>query len=492
MFEAAEVGSAIDKKTWELEVPKLRAALLAAQRDLAASRLSVVLVVGGVEGAGKTEVVNELLEWVDARGVQVHAIGEPTDEEAERPFYWRFWRRLAPQGRMSVFVGSWYSEPIIERTFAKDGEARFDEMMDRAVAFETMLSNERTVVVKVWLHLSKDAQRKRLKDLDDDPATSWRVTKRDWKFAKRYDSFRDVCETAISKTSSAQAPWRIVEAGDRRYRDLTVGRIVLDAIREGVERDRSAPAPAKPTPEAPKPRRSNVINRLDLEKSLEPGEYEERMDRLQGRFGRLTRRLYTDRRSMAIVFEGPDAAGKGGAVRRLQRSMDARAYQVISVAAPTDEERQHPYLWRFWRHLPRQGRVTIYDRSWYGRVLVERLEGFCAQADWRRAYSEIDEFEAQLAESGVVILKFWISISPEEQLKRFKDREVTPYKQYKIGPDDWRNRAKWDAYEAAACEMIERTSTRHAPWVLVEGNDKLWARAKVLKTACKALEDALG
>lgn len=490
MFETAEVGSKIDKSTWDRELPKLRTALLAAQRELATSRLSVVLVVGGVEGAGKTEVVNKLLEWLDARGVQVHAIGEPTDEEAERPFYWRFWRRLAPHGRMSIFIGSWYTEPILERFCGRVDDSRFDELLDRAVSFETMLSNERTVVIKIWLHLSKDAQRKRLRDLEDDPATSWRVTKKDWKFAKRYDAFRQVCESALTKTSTAVAPWRIVEATDRRYRDLTVGRIVLEAIQDGLKRVSDTDPP--PKPELPKPRRSNVIRRLDLSKALDEEEYEHKLNRLQGRFGRLTRRLYTDHRSMAIVFEGPDAAGKGGAIRRLQRSMDARSYQVISVAAPTDEERQHPYLWRFWRYLPRQGRVTIYDRSWYGRVLVERLEGYCSPEEWKRAYAEIVEFEAQLAESGVVVLKFWLAISPQEQLKRFKDRQTTPYKQYKIGPGDWRNRAKWDAYEAAACDMIERTSTRYAPWVLVEADDKRWARVKVLKTACKALERALG
>jgi len=490
MFEADEVGSEIDKKAYERELPKLRAALLSAQTELATARLSVVVVIGGVEGAGKTEVANELLEWLDARGVQVHAVGAPSDEEAERPFFWRFWRSLPPHGRMAIFIGSWYSQPVIQRTFERLDDAQFDEAMDQAAAFEKMLANERTLVVKLWLHLAKNVQRKRLKELERDPATSWRVTKRDWKFAKNYDAFREVCEQALTKTSTAECPWRIVEATDRRYRDMTVARILLDALTEALAS--SKVDQPKPTPEVPKPRKSNVINRLDMTKSLEDDDYEEKMARLQGRFGRLTRKMYAVRRSMAIVFEGPDAAGKGGAIRRLTHAMDARHYQVISTAAPTDEERAHPYLWRFWRHLPRQGRVTIYDRSWYGRVLVERLEGFCRRADWQRAYAEIDQFEAEMAMAGIVIVKFWIALTPEEQLKRFKDRETTPYKQYKIGPDDWRNRAKWDAYEAAACDMIERTSTTRAPWVLVEGNDKRWARAKVMKTVCKRLEDEIG
>jgi polyphosphate kinase 2 (PPK2 family) len=224
---------------------------------------------------------------------------------------------------------------------------------------------------------------------------------------------------------------------------------------------------------------------------LKEKEYERRLEEAQGRIGNLTRRLRKEGRSLTLVFEGADAAGKGGAIRRLTQAMDARLYRVISTAAPTDEERAHPYLWRFWREVPRAGRVTVYDRSWYGRVLVERLEGFCAPEAWKRAYAEIDDFEEQLVEAGTILRKFWLAITPEEQLRRFKDREVTPYKQYKIGPEDWRNRAKWDGYEAAACEMVEKTSTAEAPWVLVESNDKRWARVKVAETVARALADEL-
>ncbi|TPW18825.1 MAG: polyphosphate:AMP phosphotransferase, partial [Elusimicrobia bacterium] len=235
----------------------------------------------------------------------------------------------------------------------------------------------------------------------------------------------------------------------------------------------------------------NILRSLDYTLKLSEKEYDERMAEAQGRIGRLTRRLRKEGRSLTLVFEGADAAGKGGAIRRLTRSMDARLYRVISTAAPTDEERGHPYLWRFWREVPRAGRVTVYDRSWYGRVLVERLESYCAEADWKRAYAEIDDFEEQLVEAGTILRKFWLAITPEEQLKRFKDRETTPYKQYKIGPDDWRNRAKWDGYEAAACEMFEKTGTAEAPWVLVEAVDKRWARVKIAETVAAALKSEL-
>jgi polyphosphate kinase 2 (PPK2 family) len=224
---------------------------------------------------------------------------------------------------------------------------------------------------------------------------------------------------------------------------------------------------------------------------MSKGEYADKAPKLQARLNRLSRKLYRDRRSLLLVFEGPDAAGKGGTIRRVTQAIDARAYKVIAVAAPTDEERSRPYLWRFWRHLPRRGQITIYDRSWYGRVLVERLEGFCAPDDWRRAYGEINEFEEQLTEFGIIVLKFWLAITPDEQLRRFQERETTPYKQYKISEEDWRNRSKWDAYEAAACDMIEKTGTGQAPWVLVEANDKDHARHKVLKTIVRRLEEEL-
>ncbi len=430
--------------------------------------------------------MNLLLEWLDARGIEVHALGEPSDEERERPPYWRVWRLLPPRGRLAFFVGSWYTSPIVERAFGDLGDSEFDEAMDRVVAFERMLSNERVLVLKFWLHLSKAEQRKRLRELEGDPKTRWRVTKQDWKFSKRYEEFREISETALRKTDTAEAPWHIVEATDKRYRNLAVARTILEKLEEVLERAKEKPP--KIEPDVPKLEKPNIISRLDFRKRVDEKEYDEKLPRLQGKIAELTRRLHDANRGLLLVFEGPDAAGKGGAIRRLTQAMDARNYRVISVAAPTEEERAHPYLWRFWRHLPRLGRVTIYDRSWYGRVLVERLEGFCRKEEWQRAYSEINDFEAQLAEFGIVLIKFWLAISSVEQLRRFKDRQETPYKQYKIGPEDWRNRSKWDAYEAAACDMIERTSTRKAPWVLVEANDKPHARVKVLRSVVERLE----
>jgi polyphosphate:AMP phosphotransferase len=490
MFESAEVGNKVDKQAYKTEVPKLRADLIATQRELAGAPLSVVVMVAGMEGAGKSEVVNLLLPWLDARGIETHALGKPTDEERERPPLWRFWRRLPAQGRMAVFFGSWDTGWLVESAFDRVSRPELDQALDRFIAFERMLHNENTLLVKFWLHLPRKAQKKRLKKLEADPLTRWRVSKRDWKLYRRYEAFRSAAEHALRRTNTAEGPWTIVESTDSRYRNLTVGRALLRALRERLDQVAAAPARPAPQPLTLQPAPRNVINQLDLSLSLTEDEYSQRLRRAEADLGRLTRRMHAEHRSMTLVFEGPDAAGKGGAIRRVIGAMDARDYQVISVSAPTDEERAHPYLWRFWRHLPRLGKATIYDRSWYGRVLVERVEGFALPEEWQRAYSEINDFEEQLTEFGILVLKFWLAISPDEQLRRFESREGTPYKQYKLTAEDWRNRARWDSYEAAACDMIEKTSTGEAPWVLVEANSKEWARVKVLETVVQRLEKA--
>ena len=489
MFEAAEVGDALSKEKYKALAQKLRVELLEAQRELATSRLSLVVVIGGVEGAGRGELANLLLTWLDARGVETHAYDEPTDEERERPFFWRYWRELPAAGRAALMFGSWYTEPIVRRAFKKLDSKDFERHLDRVADFERMLARENVVLVKLWLHITKKEQKRRFKALEKDPNEAWRVTKADWKFHERYDRFREVCEHALIKTNSPESPWQVVEATDRRYRDATCARLILDALRRRLAEAKDAKR--APTPDRPKPKPHNLLQRLDLKKKLGDKEFEDKLEELQGRVGTLTRKLRKKGRSLILGFEGPDAAGKGGAIRRLSAAMDAKLYAVKSISAPTDEERSHPYLWRFWRALPRQGRVTIYDRTWYGRVLVERVEGFAAPEEWKRAYSEINGFEEQLHDFGTIVLKFWIEISPQEELRRFKDRQVTPYKQYKLTEEDWRNRQKWDAYQAAACEMIERTSTAHAPWVLVEGEDKNWARVKILKAVAERLEDEL-
>ncbi|MRR57596.1 MAG: polyphosphate:AMP phosphotransferase [Deltaproteobacteria bacterium] len=492
MFESAELGHSIDKETWRTEVPLLREALLDAQYDLLEkAEFPVIILISGVDGAGKGETVNVLNEWMDPRHIQTNAVGDPNDEERERPGMWRYWRLLPPKGKIGVFFRSWYSTPITAALEEGAKNAELDQKMERVTRFEKMLADEGALILKFWLHLSKESQRKRLKALEKDPATRWRVTERDWRNFKIYDRFRRVAEHALRQTSTAEAPWIIVEGADPRYRYLAVGKAILQAIRTRLDAAEARKPAVNVPPVIPGIDQLSLLQRLDLSQKLSKKSYEKELEKYQGTLNLLTRHKNFGKMSLAIAFEGFDAAGKGSAIRRITGAVDARFYRVIPTAAPTEEERAQPYLWRFWRHIPRRGHIAVFDRSWYGRVLVERVEGFCAQADWMRAYGEINDFEEQLIRNKTLVLKFWLHISKEEQLRRFKEREQVSFKRFKITPEDWRNREKWDEYETAVCDMIDRTGTEIAPWTLVESDDKQFARIKVLKTICERIEEAL-
>ncbi len=490
MFEAAEVGHRVSKSEYRKQEPILREALLEAQyRVLADAGFPVVILIGGVDGAGKGETVNLLNEWMDPRHILTRAFGAPTDEEAQRPPMWRFWRALPPKGRIGVLFGSWYTQPILDRVMGHSRASELQTQVDEIRHFERMLVAEGALVLKYWFHLSKPAQQQRLTALSEDPATRWRVTPTDWDHFKHYDRFRKVSEQVLRETSTGEAPWVIVEGADPNYRALTVGNHLLQALSDRLQNPpvRCVPSPAAPAIALDE---RNVLNALDYHQALAKKEYRRQLEKYQGRLNLLTRAKGFRERSLIIVFEGSDAAGKGSSIRRITGALDARHYQVIPIAAPTEEERAQPYLWRFWRHLPLKGRVTIFDRSWYGRVLVERVEGYCSEADWMRAYHEINAFEEQLVDNGAVVVKFWLAITAEEQLKRFNERRDTPFKNFKITEDDWRNRDKWSDYEHAVCDMVERCGTSIAPWHLIPANDKPYARIQILKTLCKALEKA--
>ncbi|MEK6738390.1 MAG: polyphosphate:AMP phosphotransferase, partial [Planctomycetota bacterium] len=369
--------------------------------------------------------------------------------------------------------------------------ADLDQSLERARRLETMLADEGALILKFWMHLSREKQKKRLKLLEKDPKTRWRVTERDWEHYKRYDKFQVVSESVIRHTSTAEAPLTIVEGFDARYRGLTVGKVVLDAIRKHLDEAGKKITEISAPPPLPSIDRLDILKTLDLSQKIDKKNYETELEKYQGKLALLTRSPKFKDITVIVLFEGNDAAGKGGAIRRITGALDARYYNIIPVSAPTEEERAQPYLWRFWRHIPRRGRMTIFDRSWYGRVLVERVEGFCSKTDWMRAYSEINDFEAQLVRHKIVVVKFWLSISKDEQLKRFKEREEIGFKRFKITEEDWRNHKKWDEYEHAVCDMVDRTSTNIAPWTLVEANDKYFARIKILKTICRQIETAM-
>lgn len=492
MFEAAELGRKVSREELERELPVLRTSLLEMQRALRAAGRAAIVVIGGADGAGKGETLNRLHEWLDPRGLEINAFRPPSDEERERPPFWRFWRALPARGKIGAFLGSWYTAPILGRAYGTIGSAAFDRELARVAFFEEMLARDGAILVKFWFHLSKKAQKKRLERLESSAKTKWRLGPNDWKHFRMYDDFVKVSERAIRKTDIAEAPWLVIEAADDEYRDLTVARSLVERIGDGLE----SPAEVRPAAAAAASLVSSrgektVLDAVDLSATIDGDDYEKELERWRAKVGRLNRKAFEKGVSTVLVFEGWDASGKGGSIRRLVSAIDARDVRVIAVAAPTDEERAHHYLWRFWRHIPRAGLVTIFDRSWYGRVLVERVEGFAREEEWKRAYLEINDFEEQLAGHGIVLAKFWMHVSPEEQLRRFEERQKVEWKLHKITEDDWRNREKWEAYASAVDEMVARTSTAAAPWTLVPANSKKFARIEVLKTVCARLQRAL-
>lgn len=498
MFESAELGHTVDDKSYERELRVLRADLLSTQYAvLGDASFPVLVLVNGVDGAGKGETVNLLNEWMDPRHIRSHAFGAPTEEEEQRPPMWRFWRAVPPKGRIGILFGNWYTQPIVDRSLGSLPDAELVVAIERIRQFERMLVDEGAILVKLWFHLSKKAQKTRLRELQSDKLTRWRVTKQDWRNFERYDEFAKVSERVLRETSTGDAPWIVIEGADPNYRSLTAGRALLAAMRGRLEQAKDAAAEAsrrKKNGNAPADapaflavETSGILANLPFKERLSKAKYETRIVKLQRRLNRLSRSAMK-KRSVVVVFEGMDAAGKGGAIRRVTQALDARIYDVVPIAAPTDEERARPYLWRFWRHLPAFGRFTVYDRSWYGRVLVERVEGFATPSAWTRAYAEINEFEEQLVEHGTVVVKVWLAVTKDEQLRRFKERERTSFKQFKITPEDWRNREKWDDYIEAASDMIDRTSTSLAPWTVIEANDKHLARVRVIEAICERME----
>ncbi|HKS15659.1 MAG TPA: polyphosphate:AMP phosphotransferase, partial [Pseudomonas sp.] len=415
---------------------------------------------------------------------------QQTDEELARPPAWRYWRALPAKGRMGVFFGNWYSQMLQGRVHGQFKNAVLDQAINGAERLEQMLCDEGALIFKFWFHLSKQQMKGRLKALKDDPLHSWRISPLDWQQSRTYDRFVHFGERILRRTSRDFAPWHVIEGLDPNYRSLAVGRILLEGLQAALATAPEDKHDANVTPVGRSIDGRGLIGSLDMTLRLDKQDYQEQLIAEQARLSGLLRHKRMRRHALIAVFEGNDAAGKGGAIRRVAGALDPRQYRIVPIAAPTEEERAQPYLWRFWRHIPARGKFTVFDRSWYGRVLVERVEGFCSQADWMRAYGEINDFEQELTNAGVVLVKFWMSIDKQTQLERFNEREETPFKRFKITDEDWRNREKWDDYAGAVEDMVDRTSTGIAPWTLVEANDKRWARVKVLRTINEALEAA--
>jgi AMP-polyphosphate phosphotransferase len=503
IFQALHLDQMVERKTFREASLPLREALLQSQFALNAAGKRVLIIVSGVPGAGRGNLVHRLNEWFDARGVNTVAFWDHSDEEEERPYRWRFWRSLPPRGRIAVFFGSWYSQSLRARTLGKLDDNAFDAELHRITDLEKMLSDDGLLIIKLWLHISKDRQREQIEQRLASEQLN-RILPQDYgALTERYDSLLTAAERMITQTDRSLANWHLIESHDAYHRDLSAGQHILQRIRAILDTN-TPPAMPEKAPDSSakttgKVQRSESIARipatildtLDLSQSVKSDIYSERLKQLQQRLGELAWSARESKQSLVLVFEGWDAAGKGSAIRRVAQSMDPRLFTLSQVAAPTDEERSHHYLWRFWRSLARDGRMMIFDRSWYGRVLVERVEGLTAEAAWQRSYAEINHFEDELRRHHWTVVKFFLHISPKEQWIRFEERHNTPHKHYKITDDDWRNREKWPAYAAAIDEMVRRTSTEHAPWTLVPANDKRFARLTVLETVCEQLASAI-
>jgi polyphosphate:AMP phosphotransferase len=495
MLETLDLDKHIAKAAYEQSFPGLRDKLRDLQRRAFDARIPVAVVFEGWDAAGKGDSIGKLVERLDPRGVKVHPISAPLEEEQLRPFLWRFWTKIPARGEMAVFDRSWYGRVLVERVEKLIEPEQWRSAYNEIAQFERMLTDDGMVVVKFFLHISEKEQKKRFKEIEKSKYDSWRVTKEDWERHRQYDQYAEAAEEMFERTNTAYAPWTIVEATDKRYRLIKVFKVLADAMQTALNATAEPPAPKR----APRASVSvqalkemaTVLDKVDLARSLKRKEYEEQLKEYQVRLRELEFRCFEERRPVIVGYEGWDAAGKGGNIRRVTEALDPRGYSVIPIAAPKGDDATHHYLWRFWRQIPKAGHLAVLDRTWYGRVLVERVEGYCSEAEWRRAYQEINEFEVSLTNFGMILVKFWLHISKEEQLRRFKEREKIEYKRYKITEEDWRNREKWDAYRQAVVDMLQNTSTTYAPWTIVEANDKLWARIRTLRAIVEAIEAGL-
>jgi polyphosphate:AMP phosphotransferase len=476
-------------------LPKLKDELGVLQRSLRDAGIPVIVVLEGWNAAGITMSVNEVIQALDPRGFSLHSIDRPTEGERARPFLWRFWVRTPNRGRIALFARSWYSRALVEEFDNFSWKKNFRQLVDSINNFERQLNDDGALVIKFFLHIDKDEQKRRLLERERNPLTAWLVTPRIWEFHYHYETHFSLIDEFIEKTNNDEAPWQIVEATDRNY---TIHKIYstlikkiekrLDESGAGIDESKKL----KKIKKAEKQDLSPVKRRTSASKSYSKDECETLFRSLQADMTERNHLLLKRKIPFIIVYEGWDASGKGGNIIRLARYMNPLGYDVIPVMAPNSFEKDHHYLRRFIQYFPKAGHVAIFDRSWYGRVLVERVDGLCSEYDWQRAYREINEMEQDYVESsGGGIVKFWLDIDKDVQLKRFQQREEDPLKQYKITEDDWHNREKWDLYDVAVNDMLARTNTSYAPWTVIESDEKWYARVKAIKSVISGIDSLL-
>jgi AMP-polyphosphate phosphotransferase len=492
MLDNLDLSLTLDKETYNGKIEGLMQQLRSLQQACREKKIPVILVLEGWAAAGKGALVKQMVGYMDPRGFEVHPIWPASPEEKHYPFLWRFWQKLPAQGRMGFFYHSWYTRVLEDRLFERISETEIPIAMRQINAFERQLIDEGAVISKYWLHLSRKELKKRLNKLEEDPLQAWRVRPEDWQQAKHYGQYKSFAEEMVIQTSTGPAPWTLVESDCRRWTIIKVLTQMAATITEALDRVKIQCEPVKlPPQQYLEPTEPDLLAQVDITKSLSTDQYKKQLREEQEILSKLQFSIFEEKKPVLVLFEGWDAAGKGGAIKRLTDILDPRSYIVNAFAAPTEEEKAHHYLWRFWKRLPTAGKIGIFDRSWYGRVLVERIEGFATEVEWRRAYQEINEFEEQLTSAGYVLVKFWLHISPDEQLKRFDERDNNAFKQYKLTEEDWRNREKWPFYDVAVNQMIQRTSTPTAPWTIIPANDKYYARVKIIETVTQAIRHDL-
>ena len=505
MLEKVDLTKKLSKEEYKNKMERLEVCIGQLQRQCKELKIPVIIVFEGFGASGKGLQIGRLIQSMDPRGFQVYPIKNETEEERMHPFLWRFWTKTPERGRIAIFDGSWYRRVLIDRFEKRTKEKDLPAAFHSINAFEEQLADDGNVIIKLFLDIDKKEQKKRFEKLQKNKETAWRVTQGDIERNAHYDEYAAMMEDMLFKTDKDYAPWTIIESMDRRFATVKIYTTVVKALADQIEKVQKAKAkaeaaeqPSEGIMEAAEVAREadremkalqvSILSKADLSLSYTREEYREKLEKLQKKLEKLHGELYRRRIPVVLGFEGWDAGGKGGAIKRLTERMDPRGYAVNPTASPNDIEKAHHYLWRFWRAMPKAGHVAIFDRTWYGRVMVERIEGFCTKEEWQRAYKEINDMEKDLYDAGAVVIKFWMHIDKDEQERRFRERQENPEKQWKITDEDWRNREKWDQYEDAVNEMLLRTSTDYAPWVVVEGNSKYYARVKVLETAVKAIE----
>ncbi len=496
MLETADLTKKVTKEEYKKLAPTLGERLAALQQPLRQAKLPVVILFEGWGAAGKGGLVGKLIENFDPRGFFVSSFIAPTELERREPVLWRYWKAIPKQGQIAIFDRSWYLDVTTARIEEKLDDKTVEKRLRDISTFERQLTDGGTLILKFFIHIDKKEQKKRFEKLQQDKDTAWRVTDLDWQRNRRYEEYRRAFDEALQETNTANAPWCVISGMDRRAAALDVFAAVVDGI-DGALARKAAAAPEESCAETKiQPGPFHLLSmpklaEIPLNRRLNERDYQSRLKEQQDLLSELHERMYRKKVPAVIAYEGWDAAGKGGNIRRVAKALDPRGYRVIPIAVPTPEELAHHYLWRFWTNLPRTGHIAVFDRTWYGRVLVERVEGLCKEDDWRRAYREINEFEHALCDWGAVVIKFWLQIDKDEQLRRFSTRQNTPSKQWKITDEDWRNRSKWDQYEICVNEMLRYTSTDFAPWHIVESQDKKYGRVQTLKIITDALRNCL-